>query len=100
MRPDRGVIEGAPYWSEAPFLTAGLGRADRLLRARRHTQLPYARGARRASRNISTASSPLRLFWRASLAEQSCDLTRPDSGRNLQRRANNDANPNVSLRAF
>lgn len=25
VRPDRGAIEGAPYWSEAPFLTARLG---------------------------------------------------------------------------
>jgi len=25
VRPDRGVIEGAPYWSEAPFLTNALG---------------------------------------------------------------------------
>jgi len=25
VRPDRGAIAGAPYWSEAPFLTAKLG---------------------------------------------------------------------------
>jgi len=25
VRPDRGAIEGAPYWSEAPFLTTALG---------------------------------------------------------------------------
>ena len=25
VRPDRGAIEGAPFWSEAPFLVTGLG---------------------------------------------------------------------------
>jgi acetylornithine deacetylase len=25
VRPDRGAVEGAPYWSEAPFLATELG---------------------------------------------------------------------------
>ncbi len=43
--PDRARALGAPFWSEAPFLTR-LGVPRRLFRAGRHPHLPYARRAR------------------------------------------------------
>ena len=41
VRPDRGEIDGAPYWSEAPFFVDPARRARGLLRARRHLELPH-----------------------------------------------------------
>ena len=47
IRPDRGRIKGAPFWSEASFLH-GARRSDGLFCAGRHQHLPHRR---RACRN-------------------------------------------------